>query len=501
MAIFKRLSSFVILAVLWQLSFAQTNTISRSNPAQEGVEAKAVLQLYTSLMSLEQTEIHHVVVMRHGKVISELHPAPFRAIDAHTLYSASKTFCSMAVGLCIDDNRLRVTDRVATFFPEFLPDTISDGLAKMTVHDLLTMSSGINPDWNMRSITTEWEKTWLAKHLKYEPGEKFLYDSMSTYMLSAIVQKVTGHTVLQLLQERIFAPLGITEAEWEQSARGVNTGGWGMRIQAESEAKFGQLLLQKGNWNGKQLISREWIDRATQCHKVPFTDNPKKNIQNPGYGYQLWLCEIPGSFCADGALGQYIFVVPEKDMVVVLNGASMKGYEEIDATFRFIKQVATDNGPLKFDAAQQKALDKFTASASQRTVKGVKVKTKPSIALHDGFALQFGADGNLQYTFDGRTITAAPAQWHYASSTVQPPYSIHPKNVFKGLNKPFTTAARYSWENRDKLVINTYWVDFISGETVTVELDKATKKAHVSVKRNFTSTPAANLTLPYTPAK
>mgnify|MGYP000635286003 FL=1 len=344
MAIFKRLSSFVILAVLWQLSFAQTNTISRSNPAQEGVEAKAVLQLYTLLMSLEKTEIHHVVVMRHGKVISELHPAPFRAIDAHTLYSASKTFCSMAVGLCVDDNRLRVTDRVATFFPEFLPDTISNGLAKMTVHDLLTMSSGIIPDWNMRSITTEWEKTWLAKRLKYEPGEKFLYDSMSTYMLSAIVQKVTGHTVLQLLQERIFAPLGITEAEWEQSARGVNTGGWGMRIQAESEAKFGQLLLQKGNWNGKQLISREWIDRATQCHKVPFTDNPKKNIQNPGYGYQLWLCEIPGSFCADGALGQYIFVVPEKDMVVVLNGASMKGYEEIDATFRFIKQVATDNG-------------------------------------------------------------------------------------------------------------------------------------------------------------
>ena len=183
MAIFKRLSSFVILAVLWQLSFAQTNTISRSNPAQEGVEAKAVLQLYTSLMSLEQTEIHHVVVMRHGKVISELHPAPFRAIDAHTLYSASKTFCSMAVGLCIDDNRLRVTDRVATFFPEFLPDTISDGLAKMTVHDLLTMSSGIIPDWNMRSITTEWEKTWLAKHLKYEPGEKFLYDSMSIHAL------------------------------------------------------------------------------------------------------------------------------------------------------------------------------------------------------------------------------------------------------------------------------------------------------------------------------
>ena len=163
--------------------------------------------------------------------------------------------------------------------------------------------------------------------------------------------------------------------------------------------------------------------------------------------------------------------------------------------------MATDNGPLKLDAAQQKALDKFTTSASQRTVKGVKVKAKPSIALHDGFALQFGTDGNLQYTFDGRTITAAPAQWHYASSTVQPPYSIHPKSVFKGLNKPFTTAARYSWENHDKLVINTYWVDFISGETVTVEFDKATKKAHVSVKRNFTSTPAANLTLPYTPAK
>lgn len=493
----RRAIILVLLSAMSLQGFAQLNIIPRSTPAQEGVDAQAVVRFYNALLSLNKTEIHHVVVMRHGKVISELHPAPFRAQDSHTLYSESKTFCCMAVGLCVDDNRLRVTDRVASFFPELLPDTISDNLAQMTVHDLLTMSSGIIPDWNMRSITSEWEKTWLGKQVVKKPGEAFLYDSMSTYMLSAIVKKVTGLTVLQLLNQRIFSPLGIEQAEWEESPSGINTGGWGLRMQAESQAKFGQLLLQNGLWNGRQLISREWMGLVTRVHKVPFADNPDKHRQNPGYGYQVWHCERPGSYCADGALGQYIFIIPDKDMVVVINSASLNTSPEIDTVNKYLiagvtDDATTDNG--------QKTLDQLVATASQHVVTGIKAKKtiKPTIALHDGFALEFDNYNTLRYTYDGRTITACRDKWNYNEDSQQPPYSINPKSVFSGLKQQFTTAARFTWESPRKLVINTYWVDFISGETVTIEFDRASKKAHVIIKRNYTDDTIADTVVDYT---
>ena len=309
----KRVFLFLIFTCAAFVANAQINEIERSTPEEQGVPSKALIELFDSLHCMPQTDIHSMIVMRHGKVVGEFYPAPFKAEYQHTQYSSSKTLVSIAVGIAIDDNRLRLTDRVATFFPEYLPDTVSARLAAMTVRDLLTMTSGIKPDWGMRAKTTEWIKTFLGKNVENKPGEVFAYDSMVTYMLSAIVQKVTGMKVLDYLKIKLFNPMNISVVNWEESPEGVNTGGWGLHIQSESLAKVGQMWLDGGVWKGEQLVSRKWITQMS---------TRQANGGDYGYGYQTWMCAYPGAVRADGALGQYVIVVPEKDVVIVLTEAS-----------------------------------------------------------------------------------------------------------------------------------------------------------------------------------
>lgn len=257
-----RLAFFpLFLGLLLSLSVhAQVNELQRSTPEAEGVPSKAIIALFDSLTALPKTDIHSVMVLRHGKVIGEIYPAPFAPEYRHTMYSCSKTFVGAAVGLAVADNRLRLTDRVGAFFPELLPDSVSVNLADMTVRDLLTMTSGITTDWNMRNLTPDWIRTYLAKPVKV-PGKKFEYDSICSYVLSAIVQKVTGMTLLDYLKLKLFTPMNITEVAWEVSPEGYNTGGWGLHIQSESLAKFGLLLLNHGVWEGKQLLPASWVEQ------------------------------------------------------------------------------------------------------------------------------------------------------------------------------------------------------------------------------------------------
>ena len=288
---------------------AQVNELPRSTPEAEGVPSKAIMALFDSLTTLPRTDIHSVMVIRHGKVIGEIYPAPFAPEYSQTVYSCSKTFVGAAVGLAIAENRLALTDRVVTFFPEFLPDSISGNLAAMTVHNLLNMSSGITPDWDMRSYHTDWIRAYLSKPVK-TPGKQFEYDSMSAYLLSTIIQKVTGMTLLDYLKLKLFTPMNITDVAWEVSPEGFNTGGWGLYIQSESLAKFGLLLLNRGAWEGKQILPASWVEHMPKKQMDTYDDE--------SYGYLLWLCEYPGSVCIDGALGLYVMIIPDKDMVVVI---------------------------------------------------------------------------------------------------------------------------------------------------------------------------------------
>lgn len=470
------------------LALAQVGDLPRSTPAAQGIETGAVSRFFNALLAVPETEIHHVMVARHGQVVGELHPAPFRAQDAHTLYSASKTFASMAVGIAVGENRLRVTDRVAAFFPELLPDTIAPWLAQMTVADLLTMRSGVKPDWVMRNRESDWVRQWLAKAIGDEPGTRFQYDSMCTFMLSAIVQRVTGRTMLDYLNEHLFAPMHVTEVGWEQSPDGINTGGWGLHVQAESQLKLGILLLSGGKWHGQQLVPAEWVAEAI-TPKADLHPGDAPTEGNQGYGYQIWGCKWPGSYRADGAMGQYIVCVPSADLVVVINQASGRGHEVLGCIWEHLMPGVRNEAPLRADDKQQRQLDRLCATA----VLPVGLKTgkkspfdKTTLAFDDNNlgirTIRF--DGEMMaFTYrDGSTesIAAGRDEWAYTTLQGFPPYSIKALNRFTGLHRPFHVAARSGWKSGPLWAVNLQYVDWINGITLTFD----TKNLTVTITDN-----------------
>ena len=471
----------ILLALLPLLLAAQTGDLPRSTPAAEGISTQAVINMMDSLMGLPECDIHHVMVVRHGKVVAELHPAPFRAEDSHTLYSASKTFTALAVGIAIDENLLRLDDRVMTFFPDKRSIRVSDNMADMTVRDLLMMASGVKPDWTMRNNSTDWVKDWLAKPVDDKPGSLFQYDSMCTFMLSAIVQRVTGQTMLEYLQKRLFNPMHITVADWETSPDGINTGGWGLRVQAETMAKLGLLLLNKGNWNGEQLVSADFVEQA--CSRlidggaketVPATDG------NQGYGYQVWQSKWPGSYRADGAMGQYSVVVPQEDLVVVILGMKLYGHEELACIWnQLMPGLKTE--PLNPEKKLQKKLDNLCAKATLQLPQGKKKSSRKEQILK----IDSNRHGYQYLVIPGNELIRIDpvsgkkdgfdlgyGEWLYNPMNGYPVYSINSINMMRDLRDDFVAAAAYAWTSSSTLEVRVHYVNWISGTTLVFDFDK-----------------------------
>jgi CubicO group peptidase (beta-lactamase class C family) len=261
--------SSLVIALLFLLfplclSAQLKSTLPRSVPEAEGVSSEGIIS-FLGAVDKSNLGLHSFMFLRHGKVIAEGWWNPYRRDLKHTMYSLSKSFTSTAIGLAVSENRLTVNDKVISFFPGYPPDTISQYLGELTVQNLLTMSVGQTPDPTGTIVTRDsnWIRSFLALPILNKPGSVFLYNSLATYMLSAIVQKVTGQKVIDYLTPRLFNPLGIDGMDWETDPMGINTGGWGLRIKAEDMAKFGQLYLQKGKWNGKQLLPESWVEEAT----------------------------------------------------------------------------------------------------------------------------------------------------------------------------------------------------------------------------------------------
>ena len=304
----------------------KTGKLPRTLPEAQGVAPGGLLD-FVNAVEAKKLNLHSLIVVRHGQVVAEGWWEPYAPDLKHTLYSLSKSFTSTAVGMAVDDKKLTVEDKVVSFFPNDLPQTVSPNLAAMRVKDLLTMNTGHSKDSTpaLREGTNpNWVKAFLAQPVDHEPGTLFVYNSGATYMLSAIVQKLVGKTVLEYLKPRLFGPLGIEGEDWEVSPQGICTGGWGLRLRTEDIAKFGQLYLQKGVWNGKRLISEAWIHDATRA-VVPSAGGgnrkPEENDWVQGYGYQFWQCRHD-AYRGDGAFGQYCVVLPKEDAVIAITSES-----------------------------------------------------------------------------------------------------------------------------------------------------------------------------------
>jgi len=319
-----------------------TKVLPRSSPETEKFDASAVGK-YLDAVNESGQELHSLMVLRHGRVISEYWADGYSAYTNHVLHSVSKTFTSTAIGFAVAEKLLKVSDKVISFFPDDLPDSIPAYLADLEIRDLLTMTSGFDTDLTneIRNQPGDWEKLYLSSPITDKPGTRFIYNSMNTYMLSAILQKVTGENLTTYLYPRLFRPLGIAGVVWEKSPSGVDKGGWGLYAKTEDLAKLGQFYLQKGNWNGKQLLPESWFDEATTAKIVqppqwlkPGT-KPKDSDWIQGYGYQIWRCSH-NAYRADGAYGQFIIILPEKDAVIVTTANIPDMQAEINLIWKYL---------------------------------------------------------------------------------------------------------------------------------------------------------------------
>ena len=316
--------------------------------------------------ALDQIDaMNSFMLVRHGQVIAEGWWRPYEAQSRHELYSLSKSFTSTAVGMAVAEGKLSIDDEVLKFFPGEAPAEPSANLKGMRVRDLLTMSAGHQAETSTAADKIS-AKAFLAHPVPHKPGTHFKHNTPATFMLSAIVQKQTGQTVFDYLRPRLFEPLGITQSVWNTNWQGISLGGYGLSVRTEDIARFGQLYLQKGKWNGRQLIQPEWVELATS-RQVSNGSNPKSDWDQ-GYGFQFWRSRH-GAYRGDGAFGQYCLVLPEQDAVIAITS----GVKDMQALLNLIwDKLLPALGPtrLEADAASQKKLTEKLAGLSVRPAEG-----------------------------------------------------------------------------------------------------------------------------------
>ena len=293
----------------------------RATPESQGISSDLFAALLRELDASKDTEMHHFMALRHGKVICECNFAPYPKGMWHITHSMCKSITGMAIGMLIEEEKLKLDENIYDIFPDHINAFSKIFRPVITVENLLTMTSGVT--FNESGIVSgnDWLGSFLNASVNGKPGTEFQYNSLNTYVLSAIVTKRTGETLTEYLTPRLFGPLGITKYYWETCPKGITKGGWGLFLCAEDMAKLGQLYLQKGKWNGQQLVSEYWIEISNARHL-------KTQNDTYGYGYQLWMEQRPGSFEYNGMLGQNVIIYPDMDMVLVTNAGNKEMFQD-----------------------------------------------------------------------------------------------------------------------------------------------------------------------------
>ena len=324
---FLRLGLMLLVSTL--AAHSADKALPRSTPEQQGISSASVRDFIETADKQIHT-LHSFMLVRHGHVIAEAWWKPESAEKRHVMWSLSKSFTSTAIGLAVAEGKLTLDDPVLKFFPKEAPAEASENLKAMRVRDLLSMSGGHEVEPKFSFETGPSVMGFLAHPVTQKPGTFFRYNTPGSYMLSAIITKTTGQTLLDYLKPRLFEPLGIESPVWDASAEGHSLGGYGLHIRTEDIAKFGQLYLQRGNWNGQPLLSEKWVAEATSKHvdnsKAP---SGKTSDWQQGYGFQFWRCQH-NCFRGDGRDGQICLVIPEHDAVIAITAQTGQMQSELD---------------------------------------------------------------------------------------------------------------------------------------------------------------------------
>ena len=370
-----------------------TTPLPRSTPRAEGVSAEG-LGSFLDALAAGGLEMHSLMLLRHGRVVAEGWWRPYAAPLRHSLFSLSKSFASTAIGLAVAEGRLTVDDPVLEFFPGDGPEDPGPHLAALRVRHLLTMGTGHDQDTTGRMQDPgrgTWVRGFLGLDIEHEPGSKFVYNSGATYMLSAILQRVTGSTLLDYLTPRLLQPLGIEGATWQTSPQGIAVGGWGLSITTEDIARFGQLYLQEGNWEGRQLVPRAWVAEATSAQISNAAHGQGDWAQ--GYGYQFWHCRH-GAYRGDGAHGQFCVVLPAEDSVLAMTAGTDRLQAVLDCVWGHVLPALRGGGG--DDAALAARLAGLTLAppaGAPRTGEPCSVRLAPNEARLEAVDLERTPEG------------------------------------------------------------------------------------------------------------
>lgn len=365
--------------------------LKRTIPEAEGIPSSAILDFIQAIDTLSPhplDAVHSFMLLRHGHVVAEGWRTPYNPQTPHALYSLSKSFTSSAIGLAVAEGLLTVDDPVLKFFPDDAPANPSENLKAMRVRHLLSMNTGHKEDttpyvfqrehsFNVFALESHhktsangpisetqvanWPRAFLSLPVDYTPGTWFVYNTAATYMLSAIITKLTGESLLAYLRPRLLDPLGIANPTWDTDPRGINMGGTGFHLPTEAIARFGQMYLQKGMWNGQRILSEGWIDEATQATSDN-SNTPASPDWMVGYGYQFWRCRH-NAYRGDGAFGQYCVIMPEQDAVLAINSGLRDMQVILDKVWEHLLP-AMHPDPLPADARAYEMLRQKLANLS-----------------------------------------------------------------------------------------------------------------------------------------
>lgn len=465
-----------------------TSPLPRSAPEPQGVDPRAVLATLEAIAAIP--EIHSIMVVRHGHVVAEGWAHPFAADRRQTVYSLSKTFTATAVGFAAAEGLLRLEDAVVDLLPDKAPAQPDERLARMTVRHLLTMSTGHDPEPTVIDTPGDWVATFLATPLVHEPGERFVYNTPATHVLSAIVQRLSGQRLLDYLTPRLLEPLGIEGAWWEVSPQGVDLGGTGLSITTEDAAKLGLLYLQDGMWQGRRILPEGWVAQAS-APQVSTAHWGGTDWQQ-GYGFQMWRSQH--GFRADGAFGQFSLVLPDEDAVVAITGGFRDTGAVLDAVWTHLLPglhdepvAADDEGRAALEARLGSLrLDPPTGAAVTGTARRISgsvlvVEGTPLGAVSVAFVAGEDADDLVVHLRQGDAAPGAELQVELRAGHGEPVAQRVP-SPFERRHSPEALVSG-TWTGADHYVLTVRWVETPHALTLDVDVDgdRVVVAAHANV--------------------
>lgn len=475
----------------------------RTSPESQGVSSKAISS-FIGAANASGIGWHSFMLLRHGNIIAEGWWKPFEPEFKHTLYSLSKSFTSTAIGLLVKEGKLNIETPLISFFPNDMPATLDENLKQMKIKHLLIMNTGHDEDTmpKLRRSDNAWTKTFLEQPVKFEPGTHFLYNTGATYMLGAVVYKITGETLEKYLSSRLFQPLDIKGYDWETSPQGLNTAGYGLRVKTEDIAKFGQLYLQNGKWDGKEILTESWVKEATSYQTKSQEGN---GDWAQGYGYQFWRCK-PGFYRGDGAFGQFCIVMTDQDAVLAVTSESWDMQKSMTIIWENLLP-SFHAGPKAENQTDLTALEKdlkslvlpvvkgSTQSSLSAKYNGKRLKLDKNDFAAEAMQFKFSKDGCALITKIGEKETIIKCGWENWLLNKDSQLYIFP--VTGRLHKPSKIAGTATWINDNTLQLNVRMVEAMHGDKITCRFDagKVTISFMNSVAENTKDNPEKRMDL------